>query len=258
MLSITHYCFSQEFCVPDFWTATPPIKKQVKKHSSESAQTYLLNLRDALVFLLNVQILLWIHPKLINLSAGLRWIHLLKTLINLEQKQTRGVLACIITLGIQHWWMNKKPASSRLWLAGNKPLCQITQLCQAKLRLIILTGASLFSTASHWDLSLSLLDNKALVSWFICLFWTSRLCFKPFFFPPAYKICAFRRRKWRDNTLWDRRPVSFGNYLKQHCASQNNSLRSIRWEAIYNCKELLLLHTPPTPTPPFFIENCLW
>ena len=103
-------------------------------------------------------------------------------------------MACTIALGIQHWWMNKKPASSRLWLAGNKPPCQITPLCRSKIWLITLTGTSLcfiFLTQYHAETSLSVCwVRRHLLHGSFFQFWnaTSVELF------PSHKICVFRLR----------------------------------------------------------------
>lgn len=150
----------------------------------------------------------WPHKLECWFEMNWSWIHLYKIRINPEEEQTRGVLACIIALGIQRWWMNKKPASSRPWLAGNKPLCQITQSCQSKIRLIILTGAALFPAVSRWGLVLCPLDNETLVSWFIFQFWDTGSVLRFFCPPPTYEICAFFCcGTWRDSSSSGSRTV---------------------------------------------------
>lgn len=57
----------------------------------------------------------------------------------------------------------ENPPSSLVWLASNNPTCQITQLCQSQMWLIILTCASFFFplTVSGWEFSACLMGNKA-------------------------------------------------------------------------------------------------
>lgn len=84
-----------------------------------------------------------------------------------------------------HWIKKREenPPSSLVWLASNNPTCQITQLCQSQMWLIILTCASFFFSPSLFQA-----EN------FLPVWWVIRHAIRSSFQMPAHFSVFFSHK----------------------------------------------------------------